>query len=254
MRKPVLTLAVLGLAAVPVLATGPAFAAGNGTTTTLQAQLSPLNSSGASGTVMATLTGDQLKVTIHSTGLLAGAPHAQHIHLGGTNSCPSPTEKGKGANGALQVSDAADSYGMIAASLTTSGDTSPDSGLAVDRFPVGSATYSRTITLTADQAAQVAAGKGVIVQHGVDLDNDGKYDGSVVSDLNPALPEEATDPANCGVLAVSQMSAMPSGGMATGGGSTSGVQDQGLIVGGVALAAAALGALGLRRRSTRTQA
>jgi hypothetical protein len=36
--------------------------------------------------------------------------------------------------------------------------------------------------------------------HGVDHDGDGVYGGSVVSDLDPSLPTEATDPALCGVL------------------------------------------------------
>jgi hypothetical protein len=68
------------------------------------------------------------------------------------------------------------------------------------------------------------------------------------SDLDPALPGEATDPALCGVLAVSQMS-MPAGGVATGGGSTSGFENAGLIgAGGIAVLGGA--ALVARRRST----
>ena len=250
--RPLLAVAVAGLLGAPLLAALPASAAD---TTNLQANLTSLNSSGATATVTGTLTGDQLKLTIDSKGFLANAPHAQHIHLGGMNQCPAADEKGKGANGALQVSDAADSYGMIAVSLTTSGDTSPDSALAVDRFPAGDAQYTNTITVSDDVAQQIRDGKGVVVKHGVDLNGSGMYDGDVKSELDPSLPEEATDPAACGKLVVSQMSSMPNGGVATGGGSTSG-SDTGLAVGGAAAVAAGLGvgAVALRRRSARGDA
>jgi hypothetical protein len=38
-----------------------------------------------------------------------------------------------------------------------------------------------------------------IVQHGVDLNGNGVYDG-VASDLDPSVPLEATLPANCGAI------------------------------------------------------
>lgn len=250
--RPLIAVAVAGLLGAPLLAAVPAFAAD---TTNLQANLTSLNSSGATATVTGTLTGDQLKLTMNSKGFLADAPHAQHIHVGGTNSCPDPNQKGSGANGALQVKDAAPSYGAIAVSLTTSGDTGADSALAVDRFPVGDAQYTNTITVPDEVAQQIRDGKGVIVKHGVDLNKSGKYDGDVKSELDPALPEEATDPAACGKLVVSQMSTMPSGGVATGGGSTAG-PDTALIAGGATAVAAGLGvgAVALRRRSVRGDA
>lgn len=250
--RPLITLAVAGLLAAPLLAALPASAAD---TTNLQADLTSLNSSGATATVTGTLTGDQLKLTMDSKGFLADAPHAQHIHLGGMNQCPSPDQKGSGANGALQVSDAAPSYGMIAVSLTTSGDTSPDSGLAVDRFPAGDAQYTNTVTVSDDVAQQIRDGKGVVVKHGVDLNGSGTYDGDVKSELDPSLPEEATNPAACGKLVVSQMSAMPAGGVSTGGGSTAG-PDTALVAGGGAAVAAGLGigVVALRRRSARGDA
>lgn len=247
--RPLFAVAAAGLLAAPLLGALPASAAD--TTTNLQANLTSLNNSGATANVMGTLTGDQLKLTMTSKGFLADAPHAQHIHIGGTGTCPSPDQKGSGANGALQTSDAAPSYGAIAVSLTTSGDTSPDSGLAVDRFPAGDAEYTSTITVSDDVAKSIRDGKSAIVKHGVDLNGNGKYDGDVKSELDPSLPEEATDPAACGVLEVSQMSAMPSGGVSTGGGSTAGGQETGLIAGGAAAVAAGLGALGLYRRSSR---
>jgi hypothetical protein len=80
-------------------------------------------------------------------------------------------------------------FGPIQVSLTTRGVTSPKSALAVDRFPV---------------AANVAKnlGKKVIVQHGVDLNDNGRYDFKAAgkSELDPSLPQEATLPATCGVI------------------------------------------------------
>ena len=236
-----LTLAV-GAALLPTAA-GTANAASS---TMLGSTLTQLNGSGVTSTVTAELEGTQLTVNIKSKGLLAGAPHAQHIHIGGSHTCPATGAKGKGANGALQVSDAAGNYGDIAVSLTTTGDTSPSSGLSVDRLPVGDASYSRTLTLTQAQADSIKNNEGVIVQHGVDLNGSGTYDGDTKSDLDPTLPEEATDPSSCGVLKV-----MAAGSAATGGGSTTGTQDTALFVGGgamVALGGVALVALRRRRQ------
>ena len=245
-KKTLALSAALALATLPLAA--PAMAAGSGTTE-LTGSLTQLNDSGVTADVNGSVSGNEITIEITSEGLLEGAPHAQHIHIGGTNSCPSNDTEGSGADGALQVTDAAGQYGAIAVSLTTEGDTSPDSGLAVDRFPVGSASYSRTIEVSDEVAAQVADGDGVVVIHGVDLDGSGAYDGDVMSDLDPSLPEEATDPAACGTLDVASM-AMPGGGADTGAGGAAGTETLTLVVGGAAVAAA--GAAGLvysRRRA-----
>lgn len=224
--------------------------------TTVTATLRELNDSGAGGKAMVWVKGDDIKVELKTTGMLAGAPHAQHIHIGGLGTCPASNAKGSGTDGALRVSDAMDKYGMIALSLTTKGDSSPKSGLAVDRFPTGSGTYTRTIT-NAKVADQVRDGKGVIVTHGVDLNGNGTYDGPGKSDLDPKLPEEATDPAACGVLMASQMSDMPDGGVATGQGGAAASSTSAALLGTGGLAAVAGGA-GLllvqrRRRSAETR-
>ncbi|ROP26537.1 hypothetical protein [Pseudokineococcus lusitanus] len=236
--------AALGLAALPLAA--PAMAAD---ATDLSGNLTQLNDSGVTAEVTGSIDGTELRINITPNGLLADAPHAQHIHIGGTNSCPSNDEEGSGADGALQVSDAADRYGAIAVSLTTEGDTSPDSGLAVDRFPVGDASYSRTIEVSQEVADQIADGDGVVVLHGVDQNGSGTYDGDTPSDLDPSLPEEATNPAACGTLDVAQMS-MPGGGVDTGAGGVAGSgSTTTFVVGGAALAAAgAAGVVLLRRR------
>ena len=94
-------------------------------------------------------------------------------------------------------------YGHIGTSLTTHGDTSPASGLAIDRFPTldgRSYFYKRTITVTAEVASNIRHGKGVLVVHGIDPNRSGVYDGSAPSDLDPSLPLEATSPAACGTF------------------------------------------------------
>lgn len=248
--KTMVPLAALALAAGPLAMAGAASAADGDTQ--LVANLTQLNNSGASATAQASLTGDQLHITIKSQGMLADAPHAQHLHIGGQNMCPATDAKGKGADGHLQTTDAAPVYGAVQVSLTKTGDTSATSALAVDRFPVGDATYERTITLPSAIAEQVRAGKAVLVRHGVDYNGNGKYDGAAKSDLDPSLPAEATDPAACGVLKVSQMSQMPAGGVETGQGSTAANPEGVVLLGGVLLATAGAGGLVLARRR-RTQ-
>lgn len=214
----------------------------------LTATLSQLNDSGASGTAWAKVTGNQVEIKLDTKGLLPGAPHAQHIHIGGTNSCPSNDQKGSGFEGALQTSDAVDQYGAVKVSLTQDpGKTDASAALDVANFPTGATnSYSRTVTVDDAIAKQIAAGDGVVVVHGVDHDGSGKYDGSVKSDLDPKLPSEATDPAACGELNVAQMN-MPQGGVETGGSDTAGTE----YAGGFALGALALGLGGVGFAATR---
>lgn len=215
----------------------------------LMATLGELNDSGASGTAWAKVDGTSVWISLETQGLLDGAPHAQHIHIGGENTCPDPSLEGNGFEGAIQTSDGAPFYGDIAVTLTNEpGMTGAEHGLDVANFPAtGSYTYERTIEVSAEVAEQIADGQGVIVVHGVDHDGSGTYDGDVMSDLDPSLPSEATDPALCGELEVSQMAA-PGGGVQTGGASTDGLENAGLIAGGVALAAAGAGVLLVRGR------
>ncbi len=125
--------------------------------------------------------------------------------------------------------------------------------MAVDRFdtaPGGQLSYQRgSITVAPEIATAIANGESVVVIHGVDHNNSGKYDGKPMSDLDPALPTEATDPALCGVLF-----AAPAGGADTGNGGTAADSDTALIAlgGSLVLIAAGTGAVAARR--TRTQA
>ncbi|MGY1773250.1 hypothetical protein [Blastococcus sp. SYSU D00813] len=249
MRKTLaLPTVALAAAAFPLLTmTGASAHEG---THTYQADLGALNQSGVTGTGMVTLDGTTATVMIEASGLLAGAPHAQHFHIGAQGQCPTDADDTDG-DGFVSVSEGVPYYGAIGSSLTTSGDTSPDSGLAIDRFPTdGDISYERTFEVTPDVAASFEAGTAVLVLHGVDEDGSGTYDGTVMSDLDPSLPMEATAPAACGTLAASQMGTAPSGGAETGGGSTAGIEQQAALgVGAVALVgAAAAGAVAHRRR------
>jgi hypothetical protein len=64
----------------------------------------------------------------------------------------------------------------------------------------GTVEYERTLMVSADVAKNL--GKKAIVQHGVDLNDNGRYDFKAAgkSELDPSLPQEATIPATCGVI------------------------------------------------------
>jgi hypothetical protein len=236
----------IAAAAFPLLTMSAAQAADG----SFQADLAALNGSGVSGTGMVTLEGNQATVMIEASGLVDGAPHAQHFHIGAEGTCPTDADDSDG-DGFVSVTEGAPFYGDIGASLTTEGDTSPDSGLAVDRFPTdGELVYERTFEVSDDVHAAFEAGTTVIVLHGVDKDGSGAYDGDVMSDLDPSLPMEATAPAACGAFTAAQMGTAPSGGAETGAGSTSGIEQSAAFgVGAVALVgAAAAGAVAYRRR------
>lgn len=248
MKKFTTALAVL---AAPALLAGPmALSSSAADHTELMSTLTELNDSGGSGTVWAKVTGNEVWISMEVNGLLDGAPHAQHIHVGGTNTCPDPMMEGTGPDGAIRTTDAVGSYGAVAVSLTKKGGmTGPDNALDVADFPaMGTYTYERTIEVDDELAAQIAAGDGVVVVHGADHNGSGAYDGEQMSDLDPGLPSEATDPVLCGPLDVAPMEA-PSGGVQTGGGSTQGVEQGGLIAVGTLLAAVGVGSLVNRRRA-----
>lgn len=212
-------------------------------TTMVQADLDPLNDSGASGTAMVEVSGNTATVTIESSGLLDGSPHAQHIHgmEQAISECPTLSAD-KDGDGLVNTVEGQPAYGPILVSLTTEGDTSPDSGLAVERFPAtGDISFSRTIEVPAEVAENIE--DFAIVQHGVDVNGSGQYDGDAKSELDPSLPLEATLPANCGALEM-----MPAGGVDTGAGGTATDSDSTaplmiVALGGIALA----GAFVLRR-------
>jgi hypothetical protein len=175
----------------------------NNKKTDFKAELNPLNRSGAEGHAMLEKNGKKVEIKIHTKGLAPKLPHAQHIHgfKKAVSECPTMADAGR--NNVLTTTEGLPDYGPIQVSLTTKGDTSPKSALAVDRFPVanasGSVHYERTISVPSNVAKNL--GKKAIVQHGVDLNHNGKYDFEAgKSELDRSLPQEATAPANCGVI------------------------------------------------------
>jgi LPXTG-motif cell wall-anchored protein len=215
------------LAAVAALVLAQtAFAQASQTYTTT---LNTLNGSGASGNATVTVEGNQATVEIQSQGLTPGQPHAQHIHIGGQNVCPTAANDQNG-DGFVSVPEGQPSYGEVQVALTTQGDVSADSGFAVERMPVadqnGNVSYSRTFALPEGVSPEQIAG-GVIVQHGIDINGNGEYDfdANGASEAMPDLPFEGTVPATCGALAATGgMTDLPDTGgispltMALGGG------------------------------------
>ena len=253
-----MTVPVVGLTALLATA-GPAAAAEGSAWGNLTPV--PVNPVNASGEAMVKISGTTLSFTLAAQGLLADAPHAAHIHFGADarNECPTASDNNAAAlegeshpEEHFTTTEGAPAYGGIVVSLTTTGDTSPDSGLAVDRFGVGNDfEYSRGDVEVSEEVAQaILSGKAVVVVHGVDYDGDGAYSMGErgVSDLDPSLPGEATDPALCGVL-----STTPNGGVAAGDGSSSGTETAlPYVLGGIALSAAGGAAFAARRTSRAT--
>ncbi|GAA0571666.1 hypothetical protein GCM10010172_65170 [Paractinoplanes ferrugineus] len=230
----------------------------------VQVKLLELNHSGASGTATLTATdrGD-LRISIRSRGLVPNSPHAQHLHgstAGMDFHCPDMSADRDG-NGYVSTEEGMPVYGDIFVSLTTAGDTAKASGLAVDRMPVADASgnlrYDRTIAAADLPPGTVEHLKDLhIVQHGVDADGNGKYDMAGLGESTLAksagltgIPEEATDPALCGMVSGAAAGSVPVGGVATGDGST---RDRAAVwygTGGLALLAALGIVVVTRRRS-----
>jgi hypothetical protein len=252
------TLFAVPAVAALLLATPTAALAGE----SVHVKLLELNNSGASGnaTLTAMDNGD-LKISIRSTGLVPNSPHAQHLH-GSTSGmdfhCPDMSADTNG-NGYLTTEEGMPDYGDIFVSLTTKGDTSKASGLAVDRMPTadakGSLRYDRTIASADLPKGTIEHLKDLhVVEHGIDANGNGKYDLGRLGESTLAtsaglsgIPEEATDPATCGMVAGAAVGSVPVGGVATGDGST---RDRAAVwygTGGLALLAA-LGIVVITRR------
>jgi len=192
-------------------------------TVSLQASLSELNFSGASGSATATVKNQKIEnIAISAAGLAPDAAHAIHIHFGeeARHECPTMAEATNVRSATdptprLSTADGLPAYGDIVVSLTTTGDTTPASGLALNRFPTsvsGVLSYNRSNIEFTDVAGvgtaksiadAVRDGEGVLVVHGNDYNDNDAYDFEAAgkSELDPALPAEGTDPTACGVLA-----------------------------------------------------
>lgn len=245
---PALALGALSMAAAPATAHEHDMVSA-------QATLNTLNGSGTSGQAMVDLHGSEATVSINVTGaaetFMDGPfPHAQHFHIGAQGMCPGPDADTDG-DGVVSTPEGQPFYGMIGASLTTEGDTSADSALAVERFPGGSAyTYERTFEVDAETAAAIKNGTASVVVHGVDPTLLPAAAAEKQSSLNEDLPLAATLPAACGTLSATQMGAMPGGGADTGVETTAGSANAGALALAGAGVLAVVGSAVVARRRT----
>ena len=160
--------------------------------------------SNASGRSQLALRGTRLDVRLKARGLSPKLPHAMHIH--GKDhpeiaQCPGADRRTGGVSEQLiETVDGLVDYGPIQVSFTTRGDTSPSSGLALDRFASakrnGKLSYRRTVTVPRDVADHL--GDKHIVIHGHDIDRDGSYGGPITA---LGAPLEAELPVACGEIA-----------------------------------------------------
>jgi hypothetical protein len=186
--------ALLLIAAVAALVLASvAFAKAGVEKAEFQADLASLNGSGASGEAELKLENGLLEAEIESEGLAPGLGHLQHIHgfAQAVSECPTLAADANG-DGLVDAGEGGPSYGPILVSFTATGDTSPASAGALDRFPVadseGEFEYERTFGIPANVGARL--GDFAVVQHGVDLNGNGMYDS----------PFEVALPATCGVI------------------------------------------------------
>ncbi|HAQ59703.1 MAG TPA: hypothetical protein DCR63_04545 [Microbacterium sp.] len=166
----------------------------------------------ASGTTrVKALPNGKLQVTVEAWGLSPNLPHAMHLHgvPGEVTDMACPGPAAAGPDGVVTVVDGAPFYGGILTSLTSTGDVSASSALALDRFAVADASgylyYQRTLTSV---PGYTDAGTVQVVVHGIDFDGNAQYAfnaddpfSSRSSSLGASIPLEATVPVLCGGIA-----------------------------------------------------
>ena len=192
------TLAVLAATALAVPVGAQASSGGS-----FHADLDPVphdhtadGGSDVNGDVSFKLMGRRLTVDLTASGLTPNEPHAMHIHgvVGQENECPEADADTDG-DGLVSLEEGAGDYGPILVSFTETGDTSPSSGLSLERFPVaaadGTLTYERTHRIGQDVARSLSSLH--VVLHGTDLPSDGD-----MSSLSTLF--EATLPVACGYV------------------------------------------------------
>ncbi len=209
-RWPVLGLLLLvgaAIAGVIVLTSGNSPSTSPARGFAAAANAVPMNHVTGSGSATIQLRGDVATVTVNTYGLLDNHPHFIHIHATGLGLCP-PARAAQLHNGfrTISTSNGRNWYGTPQMALTTVGSTSPTPSnvIAAARYPTsthGRIRYTRTVTLGPAVAAQIRDNNAVIVVHGIDYNNNKRYDFSLgPSDLGPRLSMEETSPALCGPL------------------------------------------------------
>ena len=231
--------------------------------TTVRAKLVEQNHSGVSGSATLTVTEDGgLRVVISSRGLIPGQPHAQHIHGatgGGHFDCATLEENDRDGDGVLTNEEASGEYGTIFLPLTTRGGSAPEDGLDTKRMPTadrsGRIDYQRTFPADVLPEGLVDNLSSLhVVQHGIDVNGNGRFDVEAlgVSTFAESLgaegvPEEATDPASCGVVTGASAAHPAHRGVETGGTPVAAAPEPPLVASGIALLLAAAALLLPRR-------
>lgn len=212
MRHRTLITALAGAALLPALAT-PALgsdADGGEDSGSYQAHLQPVphdpdadSGSHVTGRAHLVAQDGKLQVDLVAYGLSPDLPHLAHIHglEEAKSECPGIDAAAGGVDpGLIETVDGLPDYGPILVTFSTSGDTSADSGLAIDRAPVadtdGELAYERTLEIPADLRDDLDDLH--IVIHGEDLDDDGTYDPGPITELG--APLEAELPVACGAI------------------------------------------------------
>lgn len=170
---------------------------------TYTARLTSLNDSGVTGAATLEASEESVTATVVTTGHSDTAAHAQHVHIGGENTCPGGADAG---DGLITAAEGEEAYGSAVISLTTRGGVGADSRVDLALFPVasdGEIDYERTFELPPPVIAE-DLDSAVVVVHGLPgLSGDPDvYDGDAESSLGADLPLEATIPIACGELRV----------------------------------------------------
>lgn len=214
-RRP--CLAMVGLAAAVIAATVAGTAAANhdkGKVERYRASLEAVKhdpsadaGSDAAGFAKIKARGDDIKVLVRTGAVSPELPHAMHIHGHEANDeiarCPGPNDRDALVDdGLIETAEGQEDYGAIQVSFTETGDTSPDSALALERFPLanenGAFKYKRVIKDVPKDVANRLEEKHIVV-HGHDLDGDGEYDSEPKS-AGLGVSLEAELPVACGAI------------------------------------------------------
>ena len=160
--------------------------------------------SNASGSAKLVRKGTRVSVLVKAMSLSPRLPHAMHIHgkeaAGEIARCPGADRRDDIVDdGLIETAEGLEDYGPVLVSFTTRGDTSSDSTLALDRFPVarknGTFTYTRKLRVPRGLAGRLDELHVVI--HGHDINGDGQYGGRQTA---LKAPLEAELPVACGPI------------------------------------------------------
>jgi hypothetical protein len=179
----------LGVAALVVMAM--AIPAGAGKADHFTADLDELNNSGVNGHAVLWQMGDTLRVNMTVNGLDPDLGHVQHIHgkAEGAAECPTLALDSNG-DGFVELSEGVPAYGPVILQLVQDPTTAPSPA----NFPApnrGGVTQTR-VTYGGDGLSDRLGtlDDRVIVVHGLDVNDNGAYDG----------PFELAMPVACGVI------------------------------------------------------